>query len=155
MEMALVWILRGVGLLWVVGGALTVHQARQLHDIDRLTDEIETLAGEAGGEAGPPEAGEDVPDDRHRKIWIGLGGLMVFLAGCALLAASWLAAVLACLVCLHQTAYAARQALRTRRARGEEEKAMEALAPSTRNATLFAFLVAALAIYLTLTGAYG
>ncbi len=152
METALVWIMRGVGLLWVVGGAMTVHQARQLHDIDKLTDEIETLAGEAGGASADSE---DAPDDRQRKIWIGLGGLMVFLAGCALLAASWLSAVLACLVCLHQTAYAARQALRTRRAEGEEEKAMEALAPSTRNASLFAFVVAALAISLTLAGAYG
>lgn len=155
MEMALVWIMRGVGLLWVVGGAMTVHQARQLHDIDKLTDEIETLAGEAGGDGGASADAEDTPDDRQRKIWIGLGGVMVFLAGCALLAASWLAAVLACLVCIHQTAYAARQALRTRRAVGEEEKAMEALAPSTRNATLFAFVVAALALSLTLSGAYG
>lgn len=153
METAFVWILRGVGLLWVGGGAMTVHQARQLHDIDKLTDEIETLASEAGG---PSEAAADEDkDDRHRKIWIGVGGALVFLTGCALVAGAWLAAPLAALVCLHQTLYAGRQALRTRRADGDEAKAMESIAPSTRNATLFAFLVAALAIYLSLSGAYG
>lgn len=152
--------MRAVGLLWVVGGAMTVHQARQLHDIDKLSDELEVLAAEAAAEAdveasAEPAEPDEVPDDRQRKIWIGLGGVMVFLTGCALLAASWLAAVLAFLVCLHQTAYAARQVLRTRRADGDEQKEMEALAPTTRNATLFAFCVAALAIYLTLTGVYG
>ena len=70
-------------------------------------------------------------------------------------AASWLAAPLAFLVCVHQTLYVWRQMRRSRRAETGEAAAQEAVAAATRNATLLAFLVAALTIYLAASGAYG
>ena len=149
METLLVWTLRAMGLLWIGGGAYLLHQTWRLHQIARMADELDALTGE--GEA----ATEDIDEDRPRNLWIGFGGALIFLTGCALTAASWLAAPLAFLVCLHQTLYVWRQMRRSRRAETGEAAAQEAVAAATRNATLLAFLVAALTIYLAASGAYG
>ncbi len=150
METTLIWIFRAIGLLWIVGGAAVMHQTWQLRRIEQMTDELEEMGDFVGGETETDAA----PDDRARNLWIGLGGVLIFLTGCALVAASWLAMPLSLLVCLHQTGYFVRQVWRQRKAKTEEERAIEAIAPSTRNATLFAFAVSAFAIHLTISGIY-
>lgn len=142
-----------MGLLWIGGGAYLLHQTWRLHQIARMADELDALTGEE--EAAPEGAPEGLDEDRPRNLWIGFGGALIFLTGCALTAASWLAAPLAFLVCMHQTLYVWRQMRRSRRAETGEAAAQEAVAAATRNATLLAFLVAALTIYLAASGAYG
>ena len=152
MEMTLIWIFRAIGLLWIAGGAAVMHQSWQLRRIEQMTDELEEMGdfAKAEGET-ETDAG---PEDRARNLWIGLGGVLIFLTGCSLVAASWLAMPLSLAVCLHQTAYFVRQVWRQRKAKTEEERANEAIAPSTRNATLFAFAVSAFAIHFTVSGIY-
>ena len=142
-----------MGLLWIGCGAYLLHQTWRLHQIARMADELDALTGEE--EAAPEGAPDDLDEDRPRNLWIGFGGALIFLTGCALTAASWLAAPLAFLVCLHQTLYVWRQMRRSRRAETREAAAQETVAAATRNATLLAFLVAALTIYLAASGAYG
>lgn len=151
MDMALVWLMRGVGILWIAGGALVVHRAWQWRRVYAMTDQLEAMAREMAPDA-PSEP--DEPDDRARDLWIGAGGVLTFLAGCALLAASRFALPVCLLLCLHQTLYLARQVRRAQKAADETARAEEALEPSARNAAVFAFFVAVCAIYLTVSGAY-
>ena len=138
-----------MGLLWIGGGAYLLHQTWRLHQIAKMADELDALTGE--GEAAP----DDLDEDRPRNLWIGFGGALIFLTGCALTAASWLAAPLAFLVCVHQTLYVWRQMRRSRRAETGEAAAHEAAATATRDATLLAFLVAAFTLCLPAPGPSG
>lgn len=153
MDILLIWLMRAIGVVWIVAGAGILRQTWQIYRMEKLTDELDGLiepdaAADAENRSGPQE-------DRQRNVWIGIGGVLTFQTGCALVAASGLSAPLSFILCVHQTAYVARQSKRSRHAAHEEDAADEAVSATTRNATLLAFLVSALAIYLTVSGVYG
>ena len=143
MEMALVWILRAVGLLWLVGGALVAHNFWQTWQIGRMADTLEAVAKDLAAEDAPSEP--EATEDNGRDLWIAAGGVLTFLAGCALLVASRFAVPACFALCLHQTLFVGRQLLNEG----------EPLSPASRNAAVFAFGVTACAFYLAWSGAYG
>jgi hypothetical protein len=147
METVLVWLLRAIGLLWIAGGAFGVHSAGFSWRLGRMTNNLEAVRRDLD-----PEALQDeTPDDTARDLWLLAGAGLTFLTGCALVAASRLALPLCLLLLVHQLFYFARQARRSRRS-GDEA---DAVAPSTRNAALFALFVTACVVFLTVSGAYG
>ena len=142
METALVWLLRAVGLLWLVGGAMVAHNFWQMWQIGRMANTLEAMAQDLAAEDAPIDAEE--PEDNGRDLWIAVGGVLTFLAGCALLVSSRFAVPACFALCLHQTLFVGRQVLR----KGEP------LSPASRNAAVFAFGVTACAVYLAWSGAY-
>lgn len=134
--------------MWIAGGAFVAHSAWQSWRIGRMAATLEAMARDLDPEAGP---GQPPPEDTGRDLWVAAGGVLTFLAGCSLLAASRFALPLCLALCVHQLLYFARQAHRLRAERGYEAT----VAPSARNAALLALGVSACAIYLTLSGAYG
>ena len=99
--------MRAIGVVWIVAGAGIVRQTWQIYRMEKLTDELDGLieadaSDDAENRSGPQE-------DRQRNVWIGIGGVLTFQTGCALVAASGLSAPLSFILCVHQTAYVARQ----------------------------------------------
>lgn len=134
--------------MWIAGGAFVAHSAWQSWQIGRMANTLEAMARDLDPEAG---AGQPLPEDTGRDPWVAVGGVLTFLSGCSLLAASRFALPFCVVLCAHQLLYFARQAHRLRAARDDEA----AVAPSARNAAVLAIGVSACAVYLTMSGAYG
>lgn len=131
--------LRLVGLIWAIGGVVTLAMvASQLRDGDRLQ---ETRRAE-------PEHADllnRLALDRSRAVWIGVGGVLTVITGVLLLAESHHGVIALAALVLHQTLYARRQAIEIERQPDMAE--LSSLARSTRHAAMvstFVFMIALL-----------
>ena len=102
------WIVRGAGLLWLIGAFALFRQIRAEMALDRMTAEIEKAANALGADA-PPERRQKSPDELAENAWIDkddtarrgwISAQAVVLAATALAMimlhpfASWMAALL-------------------------------------------------------------
>lgn len=102
---ALVWVLRGFGVLYVVGAVFLFRHLRVYALVDDATQRIEMMTREIEGEETPP------PDhaDKARNGWLAAGGVLTALAGVAMIFALRMSLVFLVLVVIHQIAYFIRQ----------------------------------------------
>jgi len=102
------WIIRGAGLLWLVGAFALFRQIRAEMVLDRLTAELEKAASELGAEA-PPERRQKTEaelaedkwidrDDAARRGWIAAQAVVLAATALAMLMlhpfVSWMVALL-------------------------------------------------------------
>jgi hypothetical protein len=101
------WIIRGAGLLWLVGSVMLLRQIRGEMALDRLTAQLESRAREIEADAGqtpdpipprdPDEAWID-RDDAARRGWIAGQAIVLAATSLAMILlhtfATWMAAFL-------------------------------------------------------------
>lgn len=149
----LVWVLRGFGALYLVGGVMLMRTAwfwaRLEPDMDRLLQTIEEFSAENEGRA--PKVEEE--SDRGRQWWIFAGAVLTALAGAAMLIGHRLAVVALAVVIAHQLVYFVRQRRRELRAKTPEAALEARPTPQTINGFFSALLMAVLAAWLYAQGA--
>lgn len=102
------WIIRGAGLLWLIGAFALFRQVRAEMMLDRMTADLEKAASALGAEA-PPERRQKSEsqraeeawmdkDDAARRGWIAAQAVVLAAAALAMLMlhpfASWMVALL-------------------------------------------------------------
>jgi len=138
LDLVLIWALRAIGILWLLGGAFVIREMWLARSIDRAIDRIEDLTAElSAGDQPMPAA----PEDRGRQMWLLTGGILTFIAGAALVAGSPLSLIPLTLLIIHQVFYLIRQARRVRQARSDEEAEDAKVTISARNGALTALAV--------------
>lgn len=151
----LVWVLRGFGALYLVGGVLGVRQAwfwaRMSPDLDRMTRLLQSFDLKGDEQAFPEE--ELVQEDRGRHWWLLSGCVLLIVAGAAMVAAHRLAVLLLSLIIVQQLFYFARQRRRERRAPNRATAEDARVEPSTINGFYVALIVTVFAAWLYWQGA--
>lgn len=139
----LTWVLRGIGVFYVVGGLVLINQLRINRVLDRAIKQINAMAEEMN-----PGQAKPLSEDTDREIWLWIGALLTIAAGVTMaLASRWAVWALAVLV-IHQAIYFTRQRFRELRAKTAEEALDARPATSTRNAFVVLTLVAIFAAWL-------
>lgn len=122
------WLLRIFGVFWILGGALTLQQARQANLMDTALEAI-----------------TQKPEDRLVSRFLWIGGGLTLLSGVGLaLASRWVLLPLALLL-VSQGVYFAIQSRRFDRAQTDEVREEAQIAPATRNAFVVSVVVAIVA----------
>lgn len=101
------WIIRGAGLLWLVGSFMLLRQIRAEMTLDRLTAQLEARAREIEADAGETpdnltaRSPEDIwidRDDAARRGWIAAQAVILAATALAMILlhpfATWMAALL-------------------------------------------------------------
>jgi hypothetical protein len=145
------WAFRGIGVLYAVGGAFVVNNMRTMLFLARSMDKLEQMMREAE----QPSLLANDPEDRGRLWWLLAGGILTFIAGIAMLAASLASVYLLLLMIAHQAMYMARQHRRVQAARDELQASEAAAAPSTWQAFGWTFSLLGLALYLAFRDVLG
>ena len=137
-ELMLITILRLFGLLWIIGGIIVIKNARFSSLIDRAFLHI--------------ESGFDATDnpviDLGRDHWLLVGGVLTFISGAALVAASFLVLVPLTFMVFHQGLYVIRQSQKVETASSEDEAAEAAISKSSRNGAITALAIWIIAMFL-------
>jgi hypothetical protein len=147
-DQILTWVFRGLGALYAVGGAYVVHNLRLMLFLSRSVDKLEQMLREAG----QPSMQRYDPEDRGRLWWLLAGGIITFVSGIAMLAASRLSTWLLVLLLIHQALYLVRQTRRVKAA--QTYRAVDEAMPTPSMVQAFGWTIPflALALYLTYRG---
>jgi len=149
----LVWVLRGFGVLYLVGGLFGVRQAwfmiRAEPAMDQVLDMLDALKAEE--QDAPPPAKRET--DGGRSWWLLSGAALVTLAGAAMAAAHGACVGLLAVLIAHQLLYFVRQRGREFKAPNAEIAAEARAQPATINAFFGALLVTVFAAWLFSRGA--
>lgn len=140
LEIALVWVLRLMGVIWIIGGVFVIQTARTTILIDRATDKIERLTGELGVSLDDqPVASSE--QDRGRDRWLLIGGILTLVCGAGLVASSRLVLVPLTLLVVHQGLYARRQWIMSSLASNEEDAEEARMTSTAQNGAITAVVV--------------
>jgi hypothetical protein len=149
----LTWVLRGFGLLYIVGGLIGARQswfgAQITPSMNKLMRVTEEFSAETEGRAPRPIAEED----RGRPWWLFTGSLLLIAAGAAMLLAHALAVLLLALIIVHQLFYFVRQRRRELAAASPEQALDARPNRATINGFFAALLMAVIAAWLYHEGA--
>jgi Na+-transporting methylmalonyl-CoA/oxaloacetate decarboxylase gamma subunit len=104
-----VWLLRAIGLFYLIGGFVALRQAWFMHRsepmLDNLLDALDALQADHDG-APPSEKRET---DRGRALWLIAGALVLIAAGAAMVFAHSVCLALLTLLVVQQMLYFVRQ----------------------------------------------
>lgn len=150
---SLTWVLRGFGLLYLVGGFIGARQswfwARITPSMNKFMRVAEDFTADVEGRE-PKRVAEE---DRGRPWWMFVGCLLLVAAGAAMLFAHSLSVLFLALIIVHQLLYFVRQRGRELAAKTPEQ-ALEARPNSaTINGFFAALLMAVMAAWLHHEGA--
>jgi len=139
LEYFLTWALRILGVLWMFGGFIVVREARMsLFAGDAIT-KIEAMTAPSDDDKTDPLT--EVPSDRPRDLWLLAGGLLTFISGAGLVAASPVVMIPMTALLLHQFVYAWRQHRRVAAAVSVAGRSAEAMTRTARNGAITAVIV--------------
>jgi hypothetical protein len=151
----LVWVIRLTGLIWLIGGAIGINEARRGLFVSEPVDDLEALrrdwVARERGLKGPMATGDEI--DRGQHAWVGFGAILLIVAGGALIALSQWAPVAIGMLMLQQAGYAWRQARASRSLAGEAIARKPKVEPASLQALLFSCVVLAAAGFLAWVGA--
>lgn len=151
----LVWVLRGFGALYLVGGVIGARQAwfwaRIEPDFDRVARILQSY--DPNGDADSLNDENIVQEDRGRQWWILSGCILLILAGVAMICAHRLAVALLSVMVVHQLLYFARQRRRQLKAPNAATAEDARVEPSTLNGFYSALVVTIFAAWLYWQGA--
>jgi hypothetical protein len=149
----LVWALRGIGALWVVGGVFMLRQLWLMRGIDAAVTKLERMLQEHDERS--TRADDHLPDDPNRTLWLVTGAVLTLCAGCAMLIAGRTAVLLLVLLIVHQLAYFIRQRMLELAAKTPEEALDRRPTRQTVNGFFTALVMAVLAAWLDHQGRLG
>lgn len=133
-------LLRLVGVLWLVGGALTLREVWRWRFMDPALAALEAALASLPG--------QDAVADTGRNRWLLIGGVLTVASGAGLLVATpWALGPLTALV-VHQILYARRQARRVSHASTPIGKDFAEISPPAQRAAWFSLGVWAVALVL-------
>jgi hypothetical protein len=135
------WILRGFGALWIVGGVFLMRQLYMNTQLDGMIAQLEKMAGEDGKPS-------DELDDKGRERWLFAGGVLTIAAGAAMAFAHRLAVPLLAALIIQQLLYFIRQRRRELAAQTESGAEGERPSQQTINGFFTSLLIATLAAWL-------
>ena len=151
-EFILVWALRLFGVLWIVGGIFTIHQARTSAFLDRAIGTLEEAADRFADGDDHDSLEPDSTLDVARSYLLLTGGVLTLASGAAMvITRPWMLVPLTLLI-VHQGLYALRQHRRVKRAQSEDEAEEAAMSPQARNGAVTAVVVWLVAMSLVSTG---
>lgn len=146
----LVWVLRGFGALYLIGGIWGARQAyfwaRMGPDLNRLS----AIADELSDAAAPAKP---IEPDNARNWWVFTGAVLLTFAGAAMLLAHASAVALLSAIIVHQMLYFLRQRRRELAARTAEDADEARPQRATINGFFSGLVMAVLAAWLYYEGA--
>lgn len=149
----LTWVLRGFGLLYLIGGIVGARQfwfwAQITPSMNKLIRMTEEFSAETEGRA-PNVVAED---DRGRPWWLFTGAVLLAVTGAAMVLAHWLSVVLLSLIIVHQLFYFVRQRRRELAATSPEQALDARPTRATINGFFAVLVLAVMAAWLYHEGA--
>jgi hypothetical protein len=146
-----VWILRGFGVLWVVGGIFALRQVwigmqvgGMIETLDKMTDEF--------ADPGAPPKREREPEDKGRDHWLMAGSVLLIICGAAMAVGHRVAVPLLLALIIQQMSYFVRQRRRELAAKTEEGAAEARPTRQTVNGFFTSLVMATLAAWLYYEG---
>ncbi len=148
-----VWVLRGFGVLYVLGGLFGARAfwltGRHEAELDVMLDTLDAINAENEGAPAPPKRETDL----GRQYWLLAGSLLLIPAGAAMALAHRLAVPLLAVVIVQQLFYFMRQRRRELAAANAEHADEARPAPATVNGFYSCLGVTLLAAWLSWRGA--